>query len=114
MPKVGRILSVVLFVLGTLSATRGFLNAIEPNGSQDFQWGVSCQLLNHENPFRLFLEHQANDLETKPFPSAVPVYPASAEIFLWPVAAVNSHDAKWLWAAANVLFAIGSVILVAR
>src|SRR5262249_48959720 len=41
-------------------------------------------------------------------------YPASAEIFLWPVAALSFDDAKWLWAAANILFAIGCVVLTAR
>jgi Glycosyltransferase family 87 len=114
MLKVGWILFVVLLVLGTLSVTQGFLNAIKPDGSKDFQWTISRQLLNHKNPYRLFLEGKADDPENKPFPAAMPVYPASAEIFLWPIAALNSDDAKWLWAAANILFAIGSVVLITR
>jgi hypothetical protein len=111
MPKVGWILSVVLFVLGTLSATQGFLNAVEPSGSPDFHWSVSRQLLNHENPYRLYVEHRPLVLER---PRIVPAYPASGEIFLWPLAALNFDHAKRLWAAANIAFAIGSVVLIAR
>ena len=98
-------LAVVLLMLGALSSMQGFLNAVRPNGSQDFQWSVSRQLLKHENPYRLFIEGGAGTM---------PVYPASAEIFLWPVAALNFDDAKWVWAATNMLFAIGSIVLVAR
>jgi hypothetical protein len=100
----GWLAAVVLMVLGALSGAQGFLNAVKPDGSVDFQWNVSRQLLEHENPYRP---------ENLPFENT-PVYPASAEIFLWPMAALSLDDAKWLWAAANVLFAIGCVVLVAR
>ena len=111
MPKVGWILSVVLFVLGTLSATQGFLDAVKASGSKDFHWSVSRQLLNHQNPHHLYVEHRPLVLER---PRIVPAYPVSGEIFLWPLAALNFDHAKRLWAAANIVFAIGSVILIAR
>jgi Glycosyltransferase family 87 len=95
------VLAVILVVLGVLSSAQGFLNAIKPDGSGDLQWGVSRHLLNHENPHRLFV-----------FPP--PVYPSSAEIFLWPLAALDFDNAKWLWAVTNIGLAIGCVVLVAR
>lgn len=114
MQKAGWLLAIVLAVLGSLSCAQGFLNAVK-GGSQDFQWSVSRHLLRHENPYRLFREYKAGRLENKPFLAAeTPVYPASAEIFLWPVAALDFDDAKWIWAAANIMFAIGCVILIAR
>ena len=117
MRKAGWLVAIVLVVLGSLSCAQGFLNAINAikGGSKDFQWSVSRHLLKHENPYRLFREYKAGRLEKKPFLAAeTPVYPASAEIFLWPVAALDFHDAKWVWAAANIMFAIGCVILIAR
>jgi hypothetical protein len=108
-------LAWLFIVLGALSCTQGFLNAGN-GGSQDFQWSVSRHLLKHENPYRLFSEYKAGRLENKPFLASetLPVYPASAEIFLWPLAALDFDDAKWLWAAANILFAIGCVVLIAK
>src|SRR5262249_19778978 len=93
-----------------------------PGGSQDFQWAVSRVLLKRESPFKLLAEFKAGKLNSDPFrplpsyPASAngPTYPASAEVFLWPVAAIDLDHAKWFWAVANTLFAIGSVILVAR
>jgi hypothetical protein len=114
MRKAGWLLAIVLVSLGALSSAQGFRNAVK-GGSQDFQWSVSRHLLKHENPYRLLREYQAGRLENKPFlADETPVYPASAEIFLWPVAALQFGHAKWVWAAANVLFAIGCVVLIAR
>jgi hypothetical protein len=115
MQKVARLLVVLLMAVGALSSAQGFLNALSPGRSQDFQWSVSRHLLKHENPYQLYREYRSGRLENKPFlNSEYPVYPASAEIFLWPVAAVNFDEAKYIWATANVLFAIGSVVLAAR
>ena len=108
-------LVVILLAIGALSGGQGFINAVKPAGSQDFQWSPSHYLLQHEDPYRLYLEHRSGALKNNPFPlSQVPNYPASALVFLWPLAALDLHTAKWIWAAANILMGIGCVALVAR
>ena len=108
-------ITLVLLVLGTLSCGQGLMNAVKPSGSQDFQWSPSRYLLHHENPYRLYLAHRSGEIKDNPFPlSQVPNYPASALIFLWPLAALNLEGAKWFWAGANMLMGIGCVALLAR
>lgn len=108
-------LTVVLLALGALSCGQGFVNSVKPAGSQDFQWSPSRYLLEHQNPYRLYLAHRGGELKDNPFPlSQVPNYPASALVLLWPLAALDLGNAKWLWAAANVLMGIGCVALPAR
>ncbi len=108
-------LALVFLVLGAVSGAQGFVNAVKPAGSQDFQWSPSRYLLRHENPYQLYLAHRAGELKDNPFPlSQVPNYPASALVFLWPLAAIDLDIAKWLWATANMLLGIGCVALVAR
>lgn len=105
----------ILLALGVLSCGQGFINAVKPLGSQDFQWSPSRYLRQHENPYRLYLEHRGGELKDNPFPlSQVPNYPASALVFLWPLTALDLDTAKWVWAAANVLMGIGCVVLLAR
>src|SRR6476469_1561893 len=109
------LLAAAFFVLGVLSCAQGLRNAVRPGGSQDLQWGVSRLLLNHQSPYASFVEFKVGKLSHNPFPEVpLPVYPASAEIFLWPLAAFDFNYAKWLWAVANILFAIGTVVLLAR
>ncbi len=108
-------LALVLLILGALSCAQGFVNAVKPAGSQDFQWSPSRYLLQHKNPYQLYLAHRAGELKDNPFPlSQVPNYPASALLALWPLAALDLDTAKWLWAAANVLMGVGCVFLLAR
>jgi hypothetical protein len=108
----GRFLAFALLAVGILSCALGLLNADKLGGSQDFQWGESRLLLEHENPLRLFAEGK---FKYDPLHGlSAPAYPMSALVFLWPVAAIDFNHAKGVWAVANILFAIGSVVLVGR
>lgn len=108
------IAAIALFV-GALSFAAGLLNAISHGGSKDFQWSIARYLLKQENPYRLYLDYKAGRLANNPFvASELPVYPASSEVFLWPLAALDYTTATWTWAALNGLFAIGCALLTAR
>ena len=104
-----------LLVIGALSLAVGIINATSHGGSKDFQWSIARYLLNHENPYRLFLDYKAGRLVNSPFvASEIPVYPASSEVFLWPLAALDYTTATRIWAGLNGLFAIGCAFLAAR
>jgi hypothetical protein len=114
-----RILSYVaaaaLLAIGALSFVVGVINATSHGGSKDFQWSIARYLLSQENPYRLYLDYKAGRLVSSPFvASELPVYPASSEIFLWPLAAIDYGTATWIWAGLNGLFAVGCVLLTAR
>ena len=104
-----------LLAIGVLSLAVGIINATSPGGSKDFQWSIARYLLNHENPYRLFLEYRAGRLLSSPFvASEIPVYPASSEVFLWPLATLDYAMATRIWAGLNGIFAIGCAFLAAR
>jgi hypothetical protein len=108
------VVAVFLFA-GFLSLAQGVINATAGDGSKDFQWSVARYLLEHKNPYQLFVDFRAGRLASSPFiATETPVYPASAEIFLWPLAALDYSTARWAWALLNGFFSIGCAVFLAR
>lgn len=109
------ILAIALLMIGLLSFAQGVMNATAHSGSKDFQWSIARYLLEHKNPFRLYLEFKRGHSSNSPFVATeTPVYPASAEVLLWPLAALDYSTAKWIWAFLNGIFAVGCVVLLGR
>jgi len=109
------VIAAVFLLIGFLSLAQGVMNATANDGSKDFQWSVARYLLENKNPYQLYLDFRAGRLANSPFiATETPVYPASAEIFLWPLAGLDYSSAKWAWALLNGLFSIGCAVLVAR
>lgn len=109
------IIAAVFLLIGFLSLAQGVMNATAHDGSKDFQWSVARYLLAHKNPYQLYVDFRAGRLASSPFiATETPVYPASAEIFLWPLAGLDYSSAKWAWALLNGFFSIGCAVLVAR
>ena len=115
MPILRYAIAAVFLLIGLGSFAQGVKNATSDGGSKDFQWSVARYLLEHQNPYRLYLDFKAGRLASSPFVAAeTPVYPASAEIFLWPLAGIDYTAARWIWALLNGFFAIGCALLIAR
>lgn len=106
---------VILIPLAVVSLYRGLYNATIEDGSQDTQWSPSRTLLQHDNPYELFLKYKMDQDKGSPFILCqAPNYPASGLIFLWPYAAFPWAVAKILWAVSNVLFTAAIVIGLRR
>lgn len=109
------ILTAAFLIFGLLSFAQGVMNATAPSGSKDFQWSIARYLLEHKNPFRLYQEFKRGHSSNSPFVATeTPVYPASAEVLLWPLAALDYSTAKWIWAFLNGFFAVGCIVLLGR
>src|SRR3954462_5575430 len=109
------VIAAVFLSIGFFSLAQGVMNATADDGSKDFQWSVARYLLEHKNPYQLYLDFRAGLLPSSPFiATETPVYPASAELFLWPLAGLDYSTAKWAWALLNAVFSIGCAVLVAR
>jgi Glycosyltransferase family 87 len=103
-PRRRRIALAILVLAGCLSVIQGLDDAvIRPGGSQDTQWSGSRALLEHSDPYALYLHNPVS----RPFILAQnPNYPASGLVMLWPYAAWSWPVAKWLWAASNLVFTL--------
>jgi hypothetical protein len=81
--------------------------------SQDNNWGAARVLLRGFDPYKLYLNcgHCA-----KPafHPAVAPMYPASALVMLWPLAALAWPAAKAAWASLNILLGAGLVATLCR
>jgi len=95
----------ILIILVILSVYVGFNRALNKTiGSRDFRWSTSKLLLEKQNPYQKFFEWKEDKIE-KPYKlSQAPNYPASALIFLWPLASLNWERAILSWAILNVVF----------
>jgi hypothetical protein len=116
LPHRSTVIVLILVVASLVSATQGIRNAVRPEGSQDNQWGPSRALLEHKNPYRLYLDYQVGKkLHTSPFIlSQEPNYPAPGLILMWPYAAFRWEIAKRLWAASNLVFTFVILIVLYR
>lgn len=109
------IFTIVFLMVGLLSFAQGVMNATAHSGSKDFQWSIARYLLEHKNPYRLYVEFKRGHSSNSPFVATeTPVYPASAEVLLWPLAALDYSTAKWIWAFLNGIFAVGCIVLLGR
>jgi hypothetical protein len=108
------LIAVILAACAVISAAQGFRNAIRPDGSQDNQWGPSRFLLEHNNPYALFLGYALNNKSgSSPFIlNQGPSYPVNGLILMWPYAVLNWEIAKWLWAVSNFLFTFVIVFML--
>lgn len=92
----------LLILLAIISVIQGLNNAVlRDSGSQDNQWGPARFLLEHKNPYTMYI-----DLTTRSsfILSQAPNYPASGLVFLWPYAVWDWPTAKLLWAFSNLVF----------
>lgn len=100
------IVLIILIIAACISIIQGLNNAIvRQDGSQDNQWGPSRALLEHTDPYAVYLK----SIGKTPSPfilSQAPNYPASGLVFLWPYAVFEWDIAKILWAFSNILFTI--------
>ena len=97
------LLRFVLVLLAGVSLLLGIENALDRNGSQDFQWGPSRVLLQGKNPYTPYIEYRKGFTQVNPYLlTQVPFYPASGYVFLWPYAALDWRAAKVAWALSNV------------
>lgn len=99
----------LLLIFALVSATQGFLNALEY--SQDFQWSPARIFLFRGDPY---LVHLNGDPENRILLSQVPNYAQLMYILLAPFAALPFSTAKVFWVIANFLFAIFTVGACAR
>ncbi|MEN8215320.1 MAG: glycosyltransferase 87 family protein [Pseudomonadota bacterium] len=98
---------ILMFLFSLISVYVGFTSgAFKDNRSQDYQWGPSKALLEHQNPFKQWIDYKDGKID-KPFMmSQAPNYPASAYIFLWPYASLDWESAKLSWAISNLIFTV--------
>ncbi|MEM7129378.1 MAG: glycosyltransferase family 87 protein [Chloroflexota bacterium] len=114
------VLACAALVDGVVTALAGQLygNTSLSDGSIDFQWSPSRVLLQGTDPFKLFLELDAQGLSKSPESPFILAqrasYPASSLIFLWPYAFFEWSVAKILWLITNLLSGIAIIIGVIR
>jgi len=81
----------------------------------DFQWSPSRLLLQHKDPYALFLSYVHGELAVPPyFLKQRPNYPAFGLLLLWPFAMLPWHAAKAAWLLASLGSALGTVWLLVR
>ena len=102
---------VVLAVIAAMFVGTGINNALSPNGSHDFQWTPSKDVLEGVNPYRAFIEWQSAGMKEEGhgsvpphFLNQSPSYPASTYVLLTPFAHFDWDTAKQMWLMANLLF----------
>ena len=105
----------VFAVLAVLFVGTGVKNALSPEGSHDFQWTPSRDVIDGVNPYRTFIDwNNASQLvdglaearaSVPPhFLNQSPSYPASAYVLLAPFAHLDWQAAKQMWLLANLVF----------
>ncbi len=101
-----------LTIFAALFVGTGAKNALSPEGSHDFQWTPSKNILDGVNPYREFITwHEQGNASVPPhFLNQSPSYPASTYVLLSPFAHLDWEDAKLVWLCANVAF-IGLLLL---
>ena len=104
---------VLLGLIATVSEARGLWNATQ--NSFDFQWVVGRLMLSHNDPYAMYAAYLGGHAPSPMMGfGAMPVYPPSAVVFLWPFAALPWGPAHLLWAVSNLIMCVGSVILLSR
>lgn len=95
-----------LTILATLFIGTGINNALAPEGSHDFQWTPSKDLVNGVNPYEQFISwhDQGKDSVPEHFLNHSPSYPASTYVLLSPFAHLSWEAAKLAWLCANLAF----------
>lgn len=117
-----RIIAIGLALLAIVAAIfvgTGIKNALGPQGSHDFQWTPSKDVVDGVNPYRSFIEWnesestltQGQAVTAKPsvpphFLNQSPSYPASTYVLLAPFAHLDWDTAKQMWLLANLIFII--------
>jgi hypothetical protein len=80
--------------------------------SHDNDWGAARALLQGVDPYKAYLACAAACRKTLFLPPVAPMYPASGLVLLWPFAILSWRAAKIAWAALNLFFGIGLVVLL--
>lgn len=91
--------------------TTGAINALSPEGSHDFQWTPTRDLISGVNPYAEFLQWKADGNELTPphFLNHSPSYPASVYVLFAPIASLDWPTAKLVWLIIN-LFLISAML----
>ena len=104
-----KLLLIVVCLLGAGSAAAGFVAAL--HRSQDFQWSGEHILLQHVDPWSVYLrgnpDHQILYTQN-------PVYLAEFYVLTVPIGLFREPVAAGVWAFSNLCFAITSAWLAAR
>lgn len=93
-------LIILLATFAAVSLAWGVHNALGRDNSQDFQYSGARALLAGENPYELHAQNP-DAFQLAQDPNYLPLL----YLVLTPIGALEWPLAKWIWAAANVLFA---------
>ena len=110
----------LLSIVAAVFVGTGIKNALSPQGSHDFQWTPSKDVVDGVNPYRSFIEWNTSSqpdstqaqeqiVTEKPsvpphFLNQSPSYPASTYVLLAPFAHLDWESAKLVWLVANLIF----------
>ena len=101
-----KLLLALVCLLGAGSALVGFINAIHQ--SQDFQWSGAQILLQHIDPWSVYLRHDPDHLIVR---TENPVYLAEFYIFFVPLGLLAERTAAAAWGLLNIGFAVVSAVM---
>jgi hypothetical protein len=108
---------LVLTVLAVMAAISTYVGVKEGAFSDpskegiDFQWSGAHLLSQHENPWRLYIEHKD---QGKIILGQQPNYLAELFLILWPLGRMSFQYAAAWWCGLNLAFAAGVIYAVRR
>jgi len=108
---------LILTVLAVMAAISTYVGVKEAAFSDpategiDFQWSGAHLLSQHENPWKLYIEHKD---QGKIILGQQPNYLAELFLILWPLGRMSFQDAVIWWCGCNLAFAGGIIYVVRR